>query len=162
MGVALLVVTTALQVAAQQSASKAQQVQLDLQKRQEKNAATDREVQRQRRLNAILGAQNAEIAASGVVNQGSVANVSIKDAKRAAEDSQVDRINTATRITALSAQSRAIRRTANIQSAGTIFGAASSYVNRNGNPFASSGAGVTANSANQAGSGLSNSPARYA
>lgn len=150
-----------LSAAAQQSASNAQQVQLNLQKRQEAAAATDREVQRQRRLNAILGAQNAEIAASGVVNQGSIANVSLIDAKRAAEDSQVDRINTSTRITALSTQGRAIKRAANISSAATIFNGASRYYERNGSPFASVGK-PTPGQATQAGSGVTGSTARYA
>lgn len=119
-----------LQVAAQRSAANAQQVQLTLQQRQEKAAATDRDVQRQRRLNAILGAQNAAIAASGIVNSGSVANVSLIDAKRAAEDSQVDQINTSGRITALRTESKAIRRVSNIQSAATIFQAAGRAYNR--------------------------------
>lgn len=154
-------VGTVLSAAAQKSAANAQQVQLNLQQRQEKAAATDREVQRQRRLNAILGSQNAAIAASGVVNQGSIANVSLVDAKRAAEDSQVDRINTSTRITALRTESRAIRRTSNIQIASTIFNGASRYYQRNGNPFGGGG-GVTPKQATQAGSGVSGSTRGYA
>lgn len=116
-----------ISAAAQTSASNAQQGQLNLEKRQEAAAAQDREVQRSRRLQAILGAQNAAIAASGVVNSGSVANVSLVDAKRAAEDSQVDRINTSTRITALDTNRRAIRRVGQIKAAGTIFDAADRY-----------------------------------
>ena len=113
-------------------------------------------MQRQRRLNAILGAQNAAIAASGIVNSGSVANVSLIDAKRAAEDSQVDAINTGARISALKTESRAIRRVSNIQSAATIFQAAGRAYDRGdfgkiGRPR------VTTRSANQAGSGLSGS-----
>lgn len=150
-----------LSAAAQKSAANAQQVQLNLQQRQEKAAATDREVQRQRRLNAILGAQNAAIAASGVVNQGSVANVSLVDARRAHEDSQVDRINTSTRITALRTESSAIRRTSNIQAAATIFQGASRAYNRGSVPSAGAGK-VTPAQATQAGSGLSGSAARYA
>ncbi|HVJ22326.1 MAG TPA: hypothetical protein VM756_00155 [Burkholderiales bacterium] len=142
-----------LQVAAQRSAANAQQVQLTLQQRQEKAAATDRDVQRQRRLNAILGAQNAAIAASGIVNSGSVANVSLIDAKRAAEDSQVDRINTSAKITALRTESKAIRRVSNIQSAATLFQAAGRAYDRGmiNKPRVSTG------SANQAGSGLTGS-----
>lgn len=144
MGVALALTAVAVgvQVWGQQTSAKAQQVQLDLQKRQEKAAATDREVQRQRRLNAILGAQNAQIAASGVVNSGSVANVSMIDAKRAAEDSLVDRVNTSTKIAALTSESRAIRKVANIQSAGTILSAGQRYYDRNGNPFKKGGTPV--------------------
>lgn len=113
-----------LSAAAQSSSANAQQAQLTLQQRQEKQAATDRDVQRQRRLNAILGAQTAAISAAGIVNSGSVANVSLVDARRAAEDSQVDQINTSTRISALRTESRAIRRVSQIRGAATIFGAA--------------------------------------
>lgn len=150
-----------LSAAAQKSSANAQVVQMNLEKRQEAAAATDREVQRARRLNAILGAQNAEIAASGVVNQGSIANVSLTDARRAAEDSQVDRINTSTRITAINTNSRAIRRTSNVQAAATIFSAAGRSYERNGNPFAQVGK-PTPSQATEAGSGLSSSAARYA
>lgn len=155
------IVGAVLSAAAQKSSANAQQVQLDLQKRQENAAATDREVQRQRRLNAILGAQNAAIAASGVVNQGSIANVSLLDARRAAEDSQVDRINTSTRITALRTESSAIRRTSNIQAAATIFNAAGRAYQRGSIPSTSVGR-VTPASATEAGSGLAAGAARYA
>lgn len=120
-------ISTGLQVHAQRQAAGAQEVQLKLQKRQEAQAASDRELQRQRRLNALLGANNAQIAAAGVVNSGSVANVSLIDARRAAEDSQVDQINTATRISAINTNVRAIRRASNIEQAGTIFRAAERY-----------------------------------
>lgn len=150
-----------LQVAAQRSSANAQQVQLTLQQRQEKAAATDRDVQRQRRLNAILGAQNAAVAASGIVNSGSVANVSLVDARRAAEDSQVDRINTSAKITALRTESKAIRRVANIQGAATIFQAAGRAYDR-GDFGKISRPRVTTRSANQAGSGLTGSTAGLA
>lgn len=150
-----------LSVVAQQSASNAEQAQLDLQKRQEKGAAADREVQRQRRLNAILGSQNAAIAASGVVNQGSIANVSLVDAKRAAEDSNVDRINTSSRIIALSEKSRSIKRVANIQSAATIFQAAGRAYDRGSLPGQGAGR-PTPSQATEAGSGIQPSLQRYA
>lgn len=140
---------------AQISASNAQQAQLKLEKRQEESAARDREVQRQRRLNAILGAQNAAIAASGVVNSGSVANVSLVDAKRASEDSQVDRINTRSRIIALDANRRAIRKVGQLQAAGTLLSAASRYGQRGSVP---TGGSVKPSDATEAGSGLTGGP----
>jgi hypothetical protein len=150
-----------VQAGAQISASNAQQTQLKLEKRQEESAARDREVQRMRRLNAILGAQNAAIAASGVANSGSVANVSLVDAKRAAEDSQVDRINTSSRIIALDTNRRAIRKAGQIQAAGTILSAVGRYGERGSVP-STSVPKVTTKSATEAGSGLTGGLQRYA
>jgi hypothetical protein len=130
------VVGAVVSAVAQKKSSDAQQVQLNLEKRQELAAAQDREVQRQRRLNAILGANNAAIAASGVVNSGSVANVSIIDAKRASEDSQVDRVNTRSRVIALDTNRRAIRKAGYLQAAGTILSAAGRYAQRGSVPSA--------------------------
>jgi len=155
------VVGAVLSAAAQKSSSNAQQTQLNLEKRQEIAAAQDREVQRQRRLNAILGSQNAAIAASGVVNQGSIANVSLVDARRASEDSQVDRINTSSRIIALDTNRRAIRRVGNIQAAATIFSAAGRAYQRGSVPGAGVGR-VTPSDATEAGSGIQPSLQRYA
>jgi hypothetical protein len=149
-----------VQAAAQKSSSNAQQTQLLLEKRQEQAAAQDREVQRMRRLNAILGSQNAAIAASGVVNSGSIANVSITDAKRASEDSQVDRVNTSARIIAIDTNRRAIRKAGDLQAAGTILSAAGRYYQRGSVP--TGGGRVTPSQATEAGSGLSSSAARYA
>jgi hypothetical protein len=150
-----------VQAAGQISSSNAQQVQLNLEKRQEQSAARDREVQRQRRLNAILGAQSAAIAASGVANSGSVANVSLIDAKRAAEDSQVDRINTSSRVIALDTNRRAIRKVGQIQAAGTLLSAAGRYAERGSVPTANIPK-VTTKAATQADSGLTGGLQRYA
>lgn len=149
-----------VQAGAQISASNAQQGQLLLEKRQEQAAAQDRELQRQRRLNAILGAQNAAIAASGVANSGSVANVSLVDAKRAAEDSQVDRVNTSSRIIALDTNRRAIRKAGQIQAAGTLLSAAGRYYQRGSVPTTTTS--TSPKDATEAGSGLSGGLQRYA
>lgn len=101
---AISAATTAYSVDQGKKATASQQVELDLAKRQESQAAQDRELQRNRRINAILGAQNAQAAASGVANSGSVANISLQDAKLAGEDSSTDALNTRTRIDALSRQ----------------------------------------------------------
>lgn len=119
----LTAAATGAQVWAGKEAASAQRTEIEMQKRQERAAAQDREVQRQRRLNAILGSQNAAAAASGVANSGSVANISLIDAKRATEDSLVDQVNTGSKINALRAQSRSIRRISNIRAAGTILSA---------------------------------------
>lgn len=120
---ALAAAGTAVAVHGQRQAAGAQQVELDLAARQEATAARDREVQRKRRLVAILGSQAAEASAAGVAMSGSVANVSITDAKRAGEDSLIDSVNTSTRINALRRERRTIGRASTYQSVGTILGA---------------------------------------
>ena len=113
---------TFLKVAAIRQEAGAKRVELNIAKRQERSSALDREVLRKRRSAAILGAQTAEAAAKGVQLSGSVANISLVDAKRAAEESQIDRINTAGRISALSRRSKSIRRAARIKIATSIIG----------------------------------------
>ena len=113
---------TFLKVAAISQESRAKRSELAIAKRQEKAAALDREVVRKRRSAAILGTQAAEAAAKGVQLSGSIANISLTDAKRAAEESQIDRINTAARVSALSRRAKTIRRAARIKIATTIMG----------------------------------------
>ena len=113
---------TFLKVAALSHESQAKRTELAIAKRQEKAAALDREVVRKRRSAAILGAQTAEAAAKGLQLSGSVANISIVDAKRAAEESQIDRINTSGRISALSRRAKSIKRATRIKIGATIIG----------------------------------------
>lgn len=120
---ALVAAGTAVAVHEQRQSAGAQQVELDLAKRQEEQAARDREVQRKRRLVAILGSQQAEAAAGGTALSGSIANISITDAKRAAEDSLIDQQNTSTRIAALGRERRTIGRLQRAESLGTILSA---------------------------------------
>ncbi len=115
----------ALSVSAQIQAAGAREVELELKKRDETSSAKDRELQRKRRLAAILGAQSAEAAARGLQLSGSVANISITDAKLAGEDSLIDSVNTRARISALSRNQKSIRRVANIRAARTIIGTVS-------------------------------------
>lgn len=102
----------------------AQEVDLELAKRQEKLAAKDREVQRQERLNAVLGSQRAAAAASGVAFSGSVANVSISDAERASIDRLVDRQNTRIQLNRFDTRKKAIRRIGNMRAGATILSTA--------------------------------------
>ena len=111
-------------VAAQRQSAGAREVELELQQRQESSAARERAIARKRRLTAVLGAQSADAAARGVQMSGSVANISITDATRAAEDSQVDEVNTRLRIDALRRQRRSVARHSTARSATTILGAA--------------------------------------
>lgn len=124
MGYFALALAVGATVYEQQQAAGAQQVELDMAKRQESAAAQDRELQRKRRLSAIIGAQTAAAAAQGLELSGSVANITLIDAKRAGEDSQVDRVNTQWRLDSLTRQRRTIGRLANARSAATIFNAA--------------------------------------
>ena len=117
-------------VSAQRQAAGAQQVELEVAKREESAAARDREVQRKRRTVAILGAQSASAAAKGVSLSGSVANISIVDAKRASEESMIDDVSTRARIDALSRRSRSIGRLQKLRSAATIFKAAEDAAKR--------------------------------
>lgn len=118
--------STAYTVSENRRAAGAQQVELDLAKRDEQAQALDREVQRKRRFNAILGSQNAAAAASGVMNSGSVANISLADATLEREDAAIDRNNTANRIDAYSRNRASIGRASNARTATTILGAATS------------------------------------
>lgn len=119
-----IVASTAVGVRAQRQAAGAQQVELDIASRQEAAGARDREVKRRRRLVAILGAQAADAAARGLSMEGSVANISIEDAKRASEDSLIDDVNTRARINSLVRRRNTVGRLANLRSATTILGAA--------------------------------------
>lgn len=121
---AIVGLTAAGAVYSQRQAAGAQEVELQMQKRGEASAAQDREIQRKRRLNAILGTQAAEAAAGGLSMSGSVANISITDAKRASEESMIDSVASRQRIDALSRQQRTIRRASNVRTASTILGAA--------------------------------------
>jgi hypothetical protein len=126
----LALATTALTVSAQRKAAGAQQVELEIAKREESSAARDREVQRKRRITAILGAQSADAAAKGISLSGSVANISIEDARRASEESMIDDVSTRARIDALSRRSRSIGRLQKLRSATTIFKAAEDAIKR--------------------------------
>lgn len=121
---------TTAAVATQRKASGAQEVELELAQRKETQGARDREVARRRRLAAILGSQSAVAAASGVAMSGSVANISLTDAQRAAEDSLTDDVNTRTRIDALKRQRSTISRLSKFRSATTILGAAERHLAR--------------------------------
>lgn len=111
---------TLLKIAAQRQAAGAQQVELEIAKREESAGARDREVQRKRRITAILGAQSADAAAKGIALSGSVANISLVDAKRASEESLIDDVNTRSRIAALSRRIRSIRRLSTVKTGITI------------------------------------------
>jgi hypothetical protein len=121
-----IAVSTGVAVHSQRQAAGAQQVELDVAKRQEATAMRDREVQRKRRISAILGEQSARAAAGGTAMSGSVANISITDAKRAGEESQIDDMNTRASIRAMSRQSKTVGRLANYRSATSILGATAS------------------------------------
>lgn len=124
MGQFLLIAATALQASAQVQEAGAKEVELELAKREETSSARDREVQRKRRIAAIIGEQAAQAAAKGLQLTGSVANITIVDAKRASEESLIDRSNLRARINALSRRQTSIGRIATTRAAGTILGSA--------------------------------------
>ena len=109
------------QIAGIRAEAGAKQVELEISKRQEASASRDREIQRKQRIAAILGAQSADAAAKGIALSGSVANISIEDARRASRESLIDDVNTTARISALSRRSRSIKRLAKFRTAITIF-----------------------------------------
>lgn len=131
--IGLAIASTAGAVVAQRKAAGAQEVELKLAQRQENQAARDREVQRKRRLAAVLGEQSANAAASGLAMSGSVANISITDAQRAGEESLVDDVNTRARINALSRRRNTISSLSRIRTATTIASGAERIVSRGGN-----------------------------
>ena len=118
------------QIAAIRQEAGAKQVELEISKRQEASASRDREIQRKQRIAAILGAQSADAAAKGIALSGSVANISLEDARRASRESLIDDVNTSARISALSRRSRSIGRLAKVRTAVTIFSAAESFAAR--------------------------------
>lgn len=118
------------QIAASRQEAGAKQVELEITKRQEASASRDREVQRKQRIVAILGAQAASAAAKGIALSGSVANISIEDARRASRESLIDDVNTAGRISALSRRSRSIGRLQKLRTAVTIFKAVETFAAR--------------------------------
>jgi len=115
--------STFVGVSAQRQAAGAREVELELAQRQETTAARDRAVQRKRRLAAVLGAQSAQAAASGLSMSGSVANISLTDARRAGEDSAIDSHNTRLRIDALKRNRASVSRLSRMRTATTILGA---------------------------------------
>ena len=118
------------QIAAQRQEARVQTIELEIAKREEASASRDREVQRKQRITAILGAQAADAAAKGVALSGSVANISLEDAKRASRESLIDDVNTSARISALSRRSRSIRRLQKLRTAVTIFKTAEEAIAR--------------------------------
>ena len=129
------------QIAAQRQEARAQTIELEIAKREEASASRDREVQRKQRIAAILGAQAADAAAKGVALSGSVANISLEDAKRASRESLIDDVNTSARISALSRRSRSIRRLQKFRTAITIFKFGEEVVIRAASGGASGGGG---------------------
>ncbi len=130
MGEFLLIAGAVVTAGGQRQAAGAKEVELELQQRDEDAGARDREVQRERRIAAILGAQAADAAAKGLQLMGSVANISIVDAQRAGEESLIDDVNTRARINVLSRRARSISRAADTQAAGTLFRAGASSFGR--------------------------------
>ena len=118
------------QIAGIRAEAGAKQVELEISKRQEASASRDREIQRKQRIAAILGVQSADAAAKGVAMSGSVANISLEDAKRASRESLIDDVNTSARISALSRRIRSVGRLQKIRTAVTIFSAAERAVAR--------------------------------
>lgn len=121
---ALTAASAAVGVVSQRQATAAQQVELDLAARQEADAARGRELQRKRRLAALLGAQYVNAAASGVAMSGSVANIASTDARRAYEDTAMDYVNTQSRLDALRRQRESLGFAGALGQASTILGAA--------------------------------------
>ncbi len=117
-------------IAADRKATGAKQVELDIQARQEKSAARDREIQRRRRLATVLGSQAALAAAKGIQLSGSVANISLTDAKRAAEDSRTDDLNTQARLASLKRQRKSLSRVSTLRTATTILKAGERIADR--------------------------------
>lgn len=128
------VFNTALKVIAQGQAGAAQRVELEVAKREEAAGARDREVQRKRRITAILGAQAADAAAKGVELSGSVGNISLVDAQRASEESLIDDVNTKSRMAALTRRSRSIRRLTKLKQGITILSDAERMISRGSVP----------------------------
>ncbi len=120
MGQFLAIAALVLQASATVQEAGAKKVELEIAKREEASAARTREVDRRERVRTIISAQAAEAAAKGLQLTGSVANISIVDAKLAGQESFIDRANTRARIAALSRRGSSITRVANIRAAGTI------------------------------------------
>lgn len=140
----MMIASAGAQIASNRQATGAQQVELEMEKRGEAAMAQDREVQRKRRLSAILGAQSAEAAAAGLSMTGSVANITLADAKEASRESTVDRANTRGRIDTMSRQSRSLGRLSNVRTATTILStAASLYGGMGAGPKGSAGPSAT-------------------
>jgi hypothetical protein len=114
----------------QRRATQAREVELTLMQRQEESASRDREVQRQRRINALMGAQAAQAAAQGVQLSGSVGNISLEDARLAGEASMIDDINTRQRIDALSRNRATLTSQSNFRTATQILNTADRFVSR--------------------------------
>ena len=129
----LLVGSTALTAGSQIKAAKEQKVEYELARRKEESASLDREVQRRRRVKALIGAQAAEAAAKGLEMSGSVSNISITDAKRAGEDTLIDSVNTRATIASLNRASNTATRVGYTRAATTIMsGAERFYARREG------------------------------
>lgn len=97
-----------------------QEVELELEKRQEKSAMLDREMQRKARLTAVLGAQRAAAGAAGVAMTGSLANITVKDAEAAAIDRMTDRVNTRIIVDAADRNKRSVRRIGTLRAGASI------------------------------------------
>lgn len=128
--IGLTAAATAGSVYSQRQATGAREVELELAQRQEEQAARDRQVQRKRRLAAVLGSQRAQAAAQGLTMSGSVGNISLTDARRASEESLIDDVNTRARIDALKRNRSTISRLSRVRTATTILGGVERSVQR--------------------------------
>ena len=108
----------------------AKKFELQVAEREEASAARTREVERRERVRTIIGAQAADAAARGLQLTGSVANISIVDAQRAADESQIDQTNTRARIKALRRRGNTISRVSNIRAGGTILRGGARFLDR--------------------------------
>jgi len=139
MGDFLTIAAAGASIAANRQEAGAKQVELDIAAREEKTAVKDRAIQRKRRINAVLGSQNALAAAKGIQLMGSVANISLVDAERSAEDSRIDELNTSSRLRSMKRQRKSIGRISRLRTATTILKTGASIANRGGSKPAGGG-----------------------
>lgn len=117
-------VTTALsgitKAAAQRSAGKAQEDELQRQAEQERIAAEGRELQRREELNKVLAARQMALASSGLAGEGTPQSIALSAAEKISLGEGMETLSSELKRAQLKRAGKNARITGNIQAASTL------------------------------------------
>lgn len=120
----IMAVTTAVsgitKAAAQRSAGKAQEDELQRQAEQERIAAEGRELQRREELNKALAARQMALAASGLAGEGTPQSIALSAAEKIGMGEGLETLSSQLKQAQLKRAGKNARITGNIQAASTL------------------------------------------
>ena len=120
----IMAVTTAVsgitKAAAQRSAGKAQEDELQRQAEQERIAAEGRELQRREELNKVLAARQVALATSGLAGEGTPQSIALSAAEKISLGEGMETLSSQLKRAQLKRAGKNARITGNIQAASTL------------------------------------------